>query len=281
MLASLNEVIGIGKKKNIAIGAFNTPNLECVLAVLGCAEELGVPVIISHAQCHEGISHLDDIGPVMVLLASRSKAKVCVHLDHGEDIDYCKRAIALGFTSVMIDNSTKSYEENVRLTREVVDYAHTRRIDVEAELGRLPSREGESESRLGKPENLYTDPELVLDYLARTKVDALAIAFGTAHGIYKVKPVLDFDIIAKVRAKTSIPLVMHGGSGISADEYRQVIKLGINKINYYTYMSFAGYASAKALLEKQDKGFYHDLAFAAQKGMHDDCMKAMSVFSGK
>ena len=149
----------------------------------------------------------------------------------------------------MIDCSALPYEENVAHTAEVVKYAHAHGVDVEAELGRLPNREGGAGGGKEKPEDLYTDPELVPDYLQKTGVDALAIAFGTAHGIYKVKPVLNMDVITKVRQKTDIPLVMHGGSGISPEEYREVIRRGVNKINYYTYMSYAGYAAAKAHAE--------------------------------
>lgn len=279
MLASLKKVLEEGKKRKIAVGAFNTPNLECLLAVLAAAEKLNVPVIVSHAQLHESVAPLDKIGPVMLELAKRSKTDVCVHLDHGEDFDYCKKAIALGFTSVMIDYSTKPYEENAAGTREVVDYAHAHGVDVEAELGRLPNREGGAGGGRERPEDLYTDAELVPDYLERTGVDALAIAFGTAHGIYKVKPVLNMDIISKVRQKTDIPLVMHGGSGISPEEYREVIRRGVNKINYYTYMSYAGYAAAKAHAEKEPTGFFHDMALSAQTAMQENAGKTLRVFS--
>ncbi len=196
MLAGLKEVLANGKKRGIAIGSFNTPNLECLSAVLDAAEELDVPVIIAHAQCHENVAPLDKIGPVMVELAKRSKVKVCVHLDHGEDEEYCKRAIELGFTSVMIDYSTLSYEENVKGTKMVTDYAHAHGVDVEAELGALPQREG-GERNAGDPSDLYTKPELVPDFIEKTGIDALAIAFGTAHGIYKTKPILNMDIISK------------------------------------------------------------------------------------
>ena len=280
MLASLKEVIEEGKKRKIAVGAFNTPNLECLLAVLGAAEKLDVPVIVSHAQLHENVAPIEKIGPVMVELAKRSKVKVCVHLDHGEDFEYCKKAIALGFTSVMIDCSALPYEENVAHTAEVVKYAHAHGVDVEAELGRLPNREGGAGGGKEKPEDLYTDPELVPDYLQKTGVDALAIAFGTAHGIYKVKPVLNMDVITKVRQKTDIPLVMHGGSGISPEEYREVIRRGVNKINYYTYMSYAGYAAAKAHAEKEPAGFFHDMALSAQKAMEENALATLKVFSG-
>lgn len=281
MLASLKEVIAVSEKNGAAVGAFNTPNLECLLAVLDAAESLNVPVICAHAQLHEPVAPLDKIGPVMLELAKRSKVPVCVHLDHGEDLAYCKRAVDLGFTSVMIDCSARSYEENVEGTREVVCYAHAHGVDVEAELGRLPNREGGVGPAEEKLEDLYTDPDLVPDYLEKTGVDALAVAFGTAHGIYKVRPVLNMDIITRVREKTKIPLVMHGGSGISHEEYREVIRRGVNKINYYTYMSYAGYAAAKALAERETTGFFHDMALSAQKAMRENAFATLKVFSGR
>lgn len=281
MLAGLKEIIKIGQERNIGVGSFNTPNLECLLAVLDAAEELDVPVIISHAQCHEDVAPLDKIGPVMVELAKRSKVKVCVHLDHGEDFDYCKRAIELGFTSVMIDYSTLPYEENVKGTKEVVDFAHQHGVEVEAELGALPQREGGGESIVKDPSDLYTKPELVPDFLSKTNIDALAIAFGTAHGIYKTKPVLNMDIITKVRELTDLPLVMHGGSGISHEEYKEVIRRGIGKINYYSYMAYAGYAEAKKTVENKEADFFHNLALNAQKAMKENVAKTLKVFSGE
>ena len=281
MLVGLKEVLAEGKKKGIAVGSFNTPNLECLLAVLDAAEELDVPVIIAHAQCHEAISPLDRIGPVMVALAKASKVKVCAHLDHGESFDYCKRAIELGFTSVMIDYSTLPYEENVKGTREVVDYAHAHGVDVEAELGALPQREGGGESLSDDPTRLYTKPALVPDYLTRTGIDALAIAFGTAHGIYKTKPILNMNIISEVRALTDLPLVMHGGSGISHEEYRDAIARGIGKINYFSYMSYDGYAEAKATVEKKEADFFHNLAWNAQQAMKANALATLKVFCGR
>lgn len=280
MLASLREVLRIGRDRGIAVGSFNTPTLESLLAVIKAAEDLDVPVIIMHAQIHESVIPINDIGKVMITMAKASKTKVCVHLDHGEDLDYVKKAIALGFTSVMVDNSALPYEENVRKTKEAVYYAHCMGVDVEAELGRLPQREGGG-GEANNSADLYTDPELVDDFLTKTRVDALAIAFGTAHGIYKTPPKLNLDIITRVREKTDIPLVMHGGSGISADVYREVIRRGINKINFYTYMAYAGFSTAKLLADKEGKGFYHDLAAEAQDAMRETVEETLKVFSFK
>ena len=246
MIVGLKEVTAEAKKRGIAVGNFNTPNLECLIAALDAAEELDVPIIIAHAQCHEDVAPLDKIGPVMVELAKRSKAKVCVHLDHGEDFEYCKRAIALGFTSIMIDFSTLPYEENLKGTAEVVEYAHAHGVDVEAELGSMPSREGGGDVAVSK-ESLYTNPELVVDFVSKTNVDALAIAFGTAHGIYKETPVLNMDII--------------------------------RKINYYSYMSYDGYAAAKKTVETKEADFFHNLALNAQMAMKENAIKTIKVFS--
>lgn len=283
MLVGLKEILAEGRAKKCAVGSFNTPNFECLQAVLSAAEELDVPVIVAHAQCHEDVAPIDRIGRAMLALAKASKVNVCVHLDHGEDFDYCKHAIELGFTSVMIDYSTRSYAENAAGTREVVQYAHGKGVDVEAELGRLPAREGggPSDAPEGAPEDLYTRPELVCGFLEETGADALAIAFGTAHGIYKTKPVLNFDIIRRTRALTDIPLVMHGGSGISFEEYRKAIACGIDKINYYTYMSYAGFGAAKSYAESHSADFFHNLALKAEQEMRENVYRTLSVFSGR
>lgn len=278
MIISMKEAMEISKEKHIAIGAFNGPSSECAIAVLQAAEELDVPIIFMHAQCHENVAPLDKIGPMMIAMAKASSAKVVVHLDHGEDFDYCKRAIDMGFNSVMIDYSTKQYEDNVKGTREVAEYAHAHNVSVEAELGALPSREG-GEASFVKQEDLYTKVELVNDFINRSGCDLLAIAFGTAHGIYKTKPILNMNIISEVRKVTDIPLVMHGGSGVSKEEYKEVIKRGINKINYYTYMSYAGFAKAKEIASNVDAGFYHDLAWDVTKAMKEDVKKAIKVFA--
>ena len=287
MLAGLKEVLAEGKKRNIAIGTFNTPNLESLMAVIEAAEELDVPVIVAHAQLHERIAPLDYVGPMMVELAKRSKVKVCVHLDHGEDFEYCKRAIDLGFTSIMIDFSELPYDKNTKGTREVTDYAHAHGVDVEGELGALPEREGSEAQDARKreqrdpddPRELYTKPELVNDFLEKTNVDALAIAFGTVHGLYKKEPNLDKELITEIAAITDIPLVMHGGSGVSDEDYHEIIKRGIRKVNYYSYMAYAGYAKAKEIVNTVDADYYHNIGYGARQVMKADVIRILKVFS--
>ncbi len=282
MLASLTEVIKEAKEMGGAAASVNTPNSECLIAAIDAAEELNVPIIISHAQLHENIAQLAKIGPLMLDAAKRAKVKVCVHLDHGEDAEYCKRAIEIGFNSVMIDFSTLSYEENLKGTRELTDYAHAHNVLVEAELGTMPAREdGSCQVVTANKEGLYTDPEKVPEFVKATGVDALAIAFGAAHGMYKEKPVLNVDIIKRVSEKTDVPLVMHGGSGISHQDYRNVIKAGIGKINYYSYMAYAGYEAAKKMTEAVDSDYYHKLALSAQEAMKKNLIETMKVFYNK
>ena len=281
MLASLKEVMEMAKQGEYAIGAFNTPNLECLLAVLHNAEELNVPVIISHAQLHEEIAPLDDIGPLMVYAAKQAKVKVCVHLDHGEDLDYLERALEMGFTSVMYDGSLLSYEENVANTKKAVALAAKYNADVEAEIGVMGGREAGASDSGSKAEDMYTDPDVAKRFVEETGIDALAASFGTAHGLYKAAAKLDFERIEQICDKTGIPLVMHGGSGVSPEDYRMAINKGVRKINYYSYMSNAGVAAAKDLLATTDVTYYHDIAMVAQKAMKADVLKAMNVFYSK
>ena len=279
MLVNLNEVYRIARERHMAVPAINTPNLESIIAAIQVAEELDIPLILAHAQLHESVLPIEIIGPIMLDMAKKAKVPVVVHLDHGESYEFCQKAIDMGFTSVMIDASTLPYDENITASRKVVEYAHPRNVTVEAELGMLPNREsGGSDPNAA---SLYTDPELVPDFVEKTGVDCLAIAFGTAHGIYKVKPVLNFDVISEVRKRSDIPLVMHGGSGLGDDEYREAIKRGIMKINYYTYMSYDGYAAAKKLIEEQPTGFFHDLCTVATKAEAERLRHVMAVFAGK
>ena len=277
MLVNLKEILALAEEKKCAVGAFNTPTLECLNAVIDAAEKLNVPVIISHAELHEEVSPLVKIGPVMVQAAKAARVPVCVHLDHCETLDYMARALEIGFTGVMYDGSTLPYEENLANTKKAVAMAKNYNCGVEAELGALASREGGTANASGP---VYTDPDEAVTFCRETGIDALAPSFGTAHGIYKSKPVLDLDRVKVISEKTGLPLVMHGGSGVSPEDYRTGISNGLRKINYYSYMSKAGTSAVKELLAKEDVTFFHDLALAAQKAMQADAEKAMRVFAG-
>jgi fructose-bisphosphate aldolase class II len=186
------------------------------------------------------------------------------------------QALEMGFTGVMYDGSSLPYEENVKNTCIAVALAKEYGAAAEAEIGQLASREDGSQINAGGP--VYTDPELAVRFCAETGIDALAPSFGTAHGIYKSKPILDLNRVKAIAEKTGLPLVMHGGSGVSDYDYRVAIRGGIRKINYYCYMSKAGVNAVKAML-CDDVTYYHDLALAAQMAMKADAQKAMRIFA--
>lgn len=277
MLITLKEILAMGEERKIGIGAFNTPDFEAVDAVITAAEELDLPVILEHAEVHFPYTPLEKIGPVMAACAKRAKVPVCVHLDHGSSFANAKKAAELGFTSVMFDGSTLPYEENVAKTSEVVAAMHAAGISVEAELGSMMSADSATDG-----DKIYTDPVKARDFVSRTGVDALAISFGTAHGIYVKTPVLNFDIIAAVREQTGgLPLVMHGGSGVSDADYVRSIELGIRKINYYSYMGAAAYDAAAKYIKEQAAGqFFHELSKVATDVMYTYARRAMGVFAG-
>lgn len=278
MLVNMNEVLKYAEEKGCCIGAFDTPNLEILMAVIRAAEKRNEPVIIQHAQLHEKEMPIRIIGPIMVRMAEDAQVPVCAMLDHGEDMDYVRLALDLGFSAVMIDGSSKPYEENVRLTREAVALAKEYGANVEAEIGIVTGHEGK-EFHIEEPGDAYTDPELAARFVKDTGIDALAASVGTVHGFYAIQPKLDFDRIVEIKEKTGVPLVMHGGSGISVADTQRAIRCGIRKINYFSYMSNAGVRAVKELLAEKDVKYFHDLANAAVDGMEKDVLGAMKMFA--
>jgi fructose-bisphosphate aldolase class II len=306
MLVTLKEILCLAEARNIAVGSFNTPNLESIMAVIDAAEELDVPVIIMHAEVHESIMPISIIGPIMIERARAAKVPVCVHLDHGENLEYVNKALSLGFTSVMYDGSALEYSINVANTKIVVGMAKRVGASVEAEIGTLGKRElgYKTESNEPEPEQVYTNPDDAKRFVESTGIDALACSFGTAHGLYLKKPKLDFTVLDKVRENVKLPIVMHGGSGVSDEDYRTVISKGVRKINYYTYMAKAGGEKIKEKFdlkmfplayqgtnyhcyysvvaeEKDAPVYYHDIVEWGYQAMKNNVRKALTVFANK
>lgn len=273
MLVTLKEILKIAEERKIAIGSFNTPNMTNIKAVISAAEELNQPVIIMHAQIHEemGLCKIDEIAPVMLMFAKKATVPVCVHLDHGTDLDYVKKGLELGFTSVMYDGSTLSTEQNIANTKLAVCESKKTGASVEAEIGSMGAREGCGSNDT----SIYTDPVAAVNFVQETDIDALACAFGTAHGFYKDAPKLDFDRLSKINSLIDLPIVMHGGSGVSKEDYREVIKRGVRKVNYYTYMAKAG---GEAISNKHYSQF-HDALLDAEKAMKNNVIMAIKTFS--
>lgn len=284
MLVTAKEILKLAESRAIAVGSFNTPNLESLEAVLNAAEHLKLPVIVQHAQCHEGLTRLAVIGPVMVEMAKKATVPVCVHLDHGETLEYLEQALEIGFTSIMYDGSTLPYEENLANTQSAVAMAARFGASVEAELGSMGRREaGDGIPGNADDTKIYTDPVLARTFVADTGIDALACSFGTTHGIYLTQPKLDFNVVKTVRRETGgIPVVMHGGSGVSREEFALAIQAGVRKVNYFTYMDKAGGAAAAEWLRQTENGkhvFFSDLAVAARKAMQKNVEEAMKMFA--
>lgn len=288
MLVTLSELLKDAKEKKYAVGAFNVPNLEAIRAVIQAAEELGSPVILQHAEVHENLISLEEIGPIMLQYAKAASVPVVVHLDHGASFEMCVKAIRLGFTSVMYDASSKEYAVNLAESKEIVKIAHAAGVSVEAELGHIftsaigggEGRGSDSSEDYEDLDDVYTDPALAKSFVEETGVDCLAIGFGTVHGVYLKEPKLDLNRILQIKEKIDVPFVMHGGSGVSEENYRTAIKNGICKINYYTYMNKAAGKKVQEELKdfSSDSVFFDELSLAATAAMKENVKAAMEIF---
>ena len=275
MLIRLKNILDIAESKNMAIAAFNATSLEGIMAVIESAQEEDTPVILQFANAAHGkYIPLETIGKVMVMLAEDAKVPVCVHLDHGDNFDEIKRALDIGFSSIMYDGSALSFKENVANTRYAATLANEYGASIEAELGAMGA-EGAEDNIMGA----YTDPELAKIFVQETGIDALAASFGTVHGIYKSEPKLDFERIEKIRELTGIPVVMHGGSGISDGDFKKCIDRGVRKINFYTYAAkFAGDAVRKMVEETGGNLYSHDIFVQVRQSMKQTYKDAIKIF---
>ena len=279
MKVNLAKILQAADQAGVAVPAFNTPTFENLYAAIEVAEELGLPVIVEHAQVHESITPLRYIGPAMVALAEQARVPVCVHLDHGTSEDHIKAALDLGFSSVMFDGSSLPLEENIERTRAVVALARQYDAGVEAELGVMGG--GGLESTDANPD-FYTDPVVAQTFVQATNITALAASFGTVHGFYASEPKLDYDRLAQLRDLTGVPIVMHGGSGLSQVEYETVIRHGVRKINYYSYAAKAAYDACARRIQEQPAGALFDqLAVVASEALKEDYRKIFEIFNLK
>lgn len=238
MLVNMNDLLLPAKEGKYGIGFFNAVNVEMARAIIETAEELNAPVIVGTAEILLPTMPLDRVAEYLIPMAQKARVPVCVHYDHGLTFGKCMEALKLGFTSVMYDCSTAPYEENAAQVAEIVKICHAMGATVEGELGHVGDNEGAG--KLLNPSDYYTDPDMAVDYAKRTGLDALAVAVGNAHGDYKFPPKLDFERIRTIAEKTGLPLVLHGGSGISDEGFRQAVQEGICKVNIFTDLDKAG-----------------------------------------
>lgn len=246
MLVTLNDVLKDAQKGHYGVGLFNTTDSDMLEAVIGAAEELRSPVVIGTAEILLPFGELSLIGPSMIAAAKRASVPVVVHYDHGLTFDRCIEAMKLGFSSVMFDGSAGDPTKNIADTREIVKIAHSFGLSVEGEIGHV----GNADTPDDLSTDLYTTPEEAKAYVEATGVDALAVAIGTAHGVYKTKPSLNLDRLAEIRRTIDTPLVLHGGSGLSDDDFRNTIREGIAKVNIFTDLCLAGNRAMKDGLDQ-------------------------------
>ena len=227
-----------------AVGAFNVENMEMAQAVIRAAAELSAPVILQTTPSTLRYAAAKTYSAIVIQLARQAPVPVALHLDHGSSFDMAGQALEAGYSSVMIDGSKETFEQNIRLTRQVVEAAHKYQVPVEAELGKVGGKEDDLEAEA----DVYTDPEQARIVVEQTGVDSLAVAIGTAHGVYHGEPKLDVGRLREIRKLVMIPLVLHGASGLSDDSVKECIQAGICKVNFATELRIAYSDGIKEIL---------------------------------
>ena len=274
-LVKMKDLLRCAEEKNIGCGAFSVGNMEMVRGAIRAAEELDTPIILQIAEVRLKNSPLHLMGPMMVQAAKEAKVDVAVHLDHGLTFETVDKALELGFTSVMLDASTLPFEENIARVKAVVEKARKYGATVEAELGLV----GGSEDGSCDHGIRCTDPDDAVVYARETGIDALAVAIGNAHGNYPVAPTLAFDVLAKIHEKVDIPLVLHGGSGITDKDFQRAISLGIRKVNIATASFNSLTAHVEKYMESTDKHNFFDLNEAMVQGTYENVKRHILVFN--
>ena len=274
-LVKMKDLLKRAEEKNIGCGAFSVGNMEMVKGPIRAAEELNTPIILQIAEVRLKNSPLHLMGPMMVQAAKEAKVDVAVHLDHGLTFETVDKALGLGFTSVMLDASTLPFEENIAKVKTVVEKARKYGATVEAELGLV----GGSEDGSCDHGIRCTDPDDAVVYARETGIDALAVAIGNAHGNYPVAPTLAFDVLEKIHEKVDIPLVLHGGSGITDKDFQRAISLGIRKVNIATASFNSLTAHVEKYMASTDKHNFFDLNEAMVQGTYENVKRHILVFN--
>lgn len=279
MLATLNDVLIPARKGKYAVGLFNAVNLELARGILEAAELTGSPVIVGTAEVLFPYGPLEEVSYYLIPMAKKAKVPVVVHLDHGLRKETCLKALQLGFSSIMYDCSTDPYDVNVEKVREMAEIAHSYGATIEAELGHVGDNEGSAEGsyHMADPSKFYTDPKQAKDFVEKTGVDALAIAVGTAHGAYKLPPKLDFKRIEEIARTIDIPLVLHGGSGLSDNDFKKAIEKGISKVNIFTDINIAAVEAEFSAFDSMTKGVI-DLIPAAVNAVKNAVIRKLELF---
>lgn len=258
MLVSFKSILQDAYQKGYAVGAFNCLSLEHVMGAIAAAEELRSPIILQLAEVQFPCAPMELMAPIYLEAAKRASVPVAVHLDHGQSLETCVKAIQSGFNSVMFDGAELSFEDNVRQTAEIVRIAHAAGVDVEAELGRVGDTGFGGEGTGEATPDVFTDVEESAEFIRRTGVEALAIAIGNLHGRYVATPKLNIVRLKEIASRNELPLVLHGGSGTSEEDFKACIHNGICKINVATALQMAVTDAVRKYLSENEAAGYID-----------------------
>ncbi len=272
MLANLNDVLIPARDNGYAVGLFNTVDTAMLKGAIAAAEELRSPIIVGTAEVLLPNADFDLIAPAIINMARTATVPVVVHFDHGLTLENCIKALRAGFTSLMYDGSALNLHENYKTTRQIVKIAHSMGVTVEGEIGHV----GEAVNSDGSKSDMYTTVREAVDFLESTNVDALAIAIGTAHGAYKEKPKLDINRLADIHKAIPTPLVLHGGSGLSDDDFKNTIKNGIAKVNIFTDLLVAADTATQDCYNKGLSGL--DVMDARRDAVKEAVKKKIMLF---
>ena len=274
-LVKMKDLLNQASEQNRAVGAFSVGNLEMIKGAIKAAEEMNTPIILQIAEVRLPHSPLSLMGPMMVEAARNATVEIAVHLDHGKTIGVLKQALDYGFTSVMMDGSTLPFEENINKTLEAARLAKEYGATVEAELGLVGgSEDGSTDEGIR-----CTNPEDAKLFCEKTGVDALAVAIGNAHGNYPVAPRLAFDVLKAIDEKTDVPLVLHGGTGITPEDFRKAVGLGIRKINIATASFDSLTREAEKYLKSEGRHDYFGLNEAMVQGVYENVKQHIRIFN--
>jgi fructose-bisphosphate aldolase class II len=273
MLVNLQEILKDTRRQGYAVGLFNCVTLEMTRGILAAAQEKSSPVIIGPAESLLPGASLEEYGDMMLGMARRAKVPVALHFDHGFSPELVRKAVDIGFSSVMYDCSMLPFKENVHNIREMTAYAHAKGCSVEAEIGHVGSN-GSAEEAIAK--TIYTEPADALRFAEESGCDALAVAIGTAHGLYLTKPVLSIDMLKKISDACAVPLVLHGGSGLSDEDFRAVITAGISKVNIFTHNNLTAARAAHRAFSEKTGAF--ELMPYVMESVKQETMRLIDVF---
>jgi fructose-bisphosphate aldolase class II len=271
-LVTLKTLMEKAERENYGVGNFDVFNIEMLKGVVAGAEETKSPIILAYGEGFEDYVDIDAFAPVLLDFAKKAKVPVAVHLDHAVNLDYIYRAVRLGFTSVMIDASDKPFDVNIESTKKIVAFCKPYGVSVESELGHVSGLVG----LYANDDSIYTDVNEAKTFVEATGIDALAVAIGTVHGVYKETPRLNLQRLQDIKAAVKLPLVLHGGSGLSEEDFKNTIKYGVRKVNIFTDLLLATMDSFKKNIGA-GKG-YMDFCRMGSDAVKQEAMKKMQIF---